>query len=183
MTPLPAAYPAALEEYRRLPDGTPVLLRPIRPGDGRLLPLGFRRLSAQDRHYRFLGALRDMDETTARRLASVDYDRQIAFIALLGRPDEPSRRPRTGLGIARLVLTSDRTAEIALVILDRWKRRGLGVILGEKVIAWARSRGVERVDAIMLQENAGMRHLAQHLGFRLWPLEEDNSMLRAELWL
>lgn len=183
MAALPAGYPAALEQRRTLADGTAVLVRPIRPGDWRLLQQGFRRLSPQDRHYRFLGALRDMDEATARRLATVDYERQIAFIALLARRESDPRPPRSGLGIARLVLTSERTAEIALVILDRWKRRGLGVLLGETAIDWARQRGLERVDAIMLQENAGMRRLAQHLGFRLWPMEEDSSMLRAELWL
>lgn len=181
---LPPGYPAALEERRRLPDGTELLLRPIRPGDWRLLQDGFRRLSPRDRHYRFLGSIADMDEALARRLATVDYERQIAFLALRAERSEAADPPAdAGLGIVRLVRNGEEAAEIALVILDRWKRRGLGQLLGEKAFAWARSQGIARVEAIMLQENVGMRQLAQSLGFRLYPMAEDSSMLRAELLL
>lgn len=168
-------YPTALERHARLPDGTPVFLRPIRPGDWRLLQWGFRRLSEEDIHYRFLGGLARLGDEMARRLARVDYVREIAFLAL---SDAGGRRE--GLGIVRLAQSEPDTVEIALVLLPAWKRRGLGLLLAQAGLDWAAAQGYRRAIALMLQDNVGMRRLADRLGFRLVPMPEEPGLLRAE---
>ena len=176
MAPTPAArYPSDLERHARLADGTPVFLRPIRPGDWRLLQWGFRRLSAEDIHFRFLGGLARLTDERAQRLASVDYVNEIAFLAL--GEERPRRR---GLGIVRVARSDAETAEIALVLLPGWKRRGLGRLLAETGLAWARAQGCRRVIALLLQDNLGMRRLAASLGFRLVAMPDEPTLLRAE---
>ncbi len=175
----PAPYPADLEEHALLADGTPVFIRPIRPADWRLLQWGFRRLTDEDVHFRFLGGLARLTDEVARRLATVDYDSEIAFLAL---SDDGNPR-RRGLGIARLSRSTASTAEIALVLLPGWKRRGLGRLLALKALAWARAQGIERVMALMLHDNLGMRRLASDLGFTLSHMPEEPALLRADLLL
>ncbi len=175
----PAGYPAELEEHARLADGTPVFIRPIRPADWRLLQWGFRRLTAEDIHFRFLGGLARLTDETAKRLASVDYRHEIAFLAL--SDDGPGRR--RGIGIVRLMRSEPETAEIALVLLPGWKRRGLGRLLAEKALGWARAHGIRRVMALMLQDNLGMRRLAAELGFHLSRMPDEPALLRADLEL
>lgn len=175
----PAGYPGELEEHARLADGTPVFIRPIRPTDWRLLQWGFRRLTAEDIHFRFLGGLSRLTDEMAKRLASVDYAREIAFLAL----SDEGPTHRRGLGIVRLMRGEAEGAEIALVLLPGWKRRGLGRLLATKALAWARAHGIRRVMALMLQDNLGMRRLASELGFRLSRMPDEPSLLRADLEL
>ena len=69
-----APYPSELERHARLADGTPIFLRPIRPGDWRLLQWGFRRVIA----------LLQQDNLGMRRLAG-----SLGF-TLAPMPDEPA---------------------------------------------------------------------------------------------
>jgi GNAT superfamily N-acetyltransferase len=170
-----APYPSELERHARLPDGTPVFLRPIRPGDWQLLQWGFRRLSQEDIHFRFHGGMARLTDAVARRLATVDYRDEIAFLAL--SQERPRRR---GLGIVRLARSDAETAEIALILLPAWKRRGLGRLLSETALDWARAQGFRRVIALLQQDNLGMRRLASSLGFTLAPMPEEPGLLRAE---
>lgn len=173
-----AGYPAAYQETTLLPDGTPLFIRPIRRGDWRLLQWGFRQLPPEDVHYRFLGGLARLTEERARRLAAVDYDAEIAFLAFSALPGEKKR----GAGVVRLARPArGEEAEIAFVLLPGWKRRGVGERLAAVALRWARANGIRRVTALMLQDNSAMRHLATHLGFTLSLMPEEPSLLRAEL--
>ena len=173
-----APYPSELERHARLADGTAVFLRPIRPGDWRLLQWGFRRLSEEDVHFRFHGGMARLTDAVARRLATVNYRDEIAFLAL-----SEERPRRQGLGIVRLARAEAGTAEIALVLLPGWKRRGLGRLLAETALDWARARGFRQVIALLQQDNLGMRRLASSLGFTLAPMPDEPALLRAELEL
>ncbi len=77
-----SAYPAELEEHVRLADGLEVFLRPIRPEDGELLRDLVANMSPEDRRLRFFIPLRQLSPEPVWRLSHVDYQHDIALLAL-----------------------------------------------------------------------------------------------------
>lgn len=168
-----ADYPAWLETTERLKDGSTVLIRPIKPEDWTLLQAGLDALTPQDRHFRFMGGLDTVSEAAARKLASVDYEREIALVAF-GAGGEPA-------GMLRLAPAGPGSVELALVLLPAWQKRGLGRLLSERGLAWARRQKIGRIEIILLAENRGMRRLAERLGFTLKPMPDEFGVLQGVL--
>lgn len=167
-----ADYPAWLETTERLADGTPVLVRPIKPEDWPLLQPGLMQLTPEDRHFRFMGGFDTIPDELARRLATVDYETGIALVAIDGNGGPA--------GLLRLAPSGQGRVELAVVILPSWQKRGLGRLLAERGLAWARRVGVKTVELILLADNRGMRRLAEKLGFTLRPIPEEFGVLQGE---
>jgi len=151
-------YPAIETKLVRCGMGS-LLLRPIRPSDAALYPRFLERVSADDMRLRFLVATDTLSEATLVRLTQLDYDRDIAFVAL----EQPSGELA---GIVRYASTPDRdTAEFGILVRSDLKGRGLGKTLMETLIDYGRRQGVGQLTGSVLRENAAMLSLADALGF------------------
>jgi acetyltransferase len=103
---------------RFAPDGE-VIVRPIHPDDDAIESAFIRGLSRDSRYNRLLSG-RKLTPQEIRRLTRIDYEREMAFIALA-----PDGGQASLLGVARYVRDSDGDgAEFALVVADAWQRRG-----------------------------------------------------------
>lgn len=154
-------YPKQLEEPATLRDGTPVLIRPIRPEDEPRLHAMIAAMSAEDMRLRFFAPTRRLSHQTAARMTQIDYDREMAFILVT-----PDHLGGDILGVAHLIADPDlRRAEFAPMIRSAQCRRGLGTLLMTKVIAYAKTRHIDEVYAEVLRENTGMLRLAQRMAF------------------
>lgn len=144
----------------RLPDGAPVLIRPIRPDDKRLLTDGLRRLSDESVHRRFLTPKRSFSRTELRYLTEVDGRDHVALVAEY--PAEPVRRL---IAVARFVRLHDDpdAAEVAIVVADDWQRRGLGSLLAARLAEEARRAGIRRFTATMAAGNGPAHRLMEKL--------------------
>jgi RimJ/RimL family protein N-acetyltransferase len=144
----------------KLRDGTPVLVRPIRPDDRDQLAAGFRRLSPESRYRRFLTVAESLSDEELRYLTEIDYRNHFAWVAV--RED----RPEEGLGVARWVRLREEptVAEPAITVVDDYQGRGLGTLLLGLLAAAARAGGIERFRAYVLEENEPMRLLLEQLG-------------------
>jgi GNAT superfamily N-acetyltransferase len=148
----------------RLPDGAPVVIRPIRPEDKGMLSDGLRRLSPQSAQRRFLTPKRSFSRTELRYLTEVDGREHVALVAEY--PCHPTRRL---IAVARFVKLADRpdAAEVAVTVSDEWQGRGLGSLLGKHLSHLARNRGITRFTATMASENTPahrlMAKLTEHL--------------------
>jgi acetyltransferase len=158
------AYPAWLETNERLRDGTDIHLRPLRPEDEPLLQDLAAHMSPEDLRLRFFAAVRGLSHAVAERLAHVDYDRAMAFVALKGE---------VALGVARFHAEPDpqlklgRRAEYAIAVRSDWKGRGLGYLLMTRLIAVAQEWGVGELVGQVLSENNRMLAMCQELGFSI----------------
>jgi acetyltransferase len=150
-------YPAEWRRQVERPEGT-YAIRPIRPGDALLYPEFLAHTAAEDLRLRFLAPRRHFPEEMGLRLSQLDYDREIAFVALT---------PEGALaGVSRLVCDPDhRTGEYALIVRSDLQGRGLGSALMRILIDYARADGLEALDGIVLGENLGMLALVARLGF------------------
>ena len=75
-------YPNDLVKRMQLPDGTDIVIRPIRPEDAEMEQEFVRNLSKESRYMRFMQALRELTPDMLVRLTQIDYDREVAFLAL-----------------------------------------------------------------------------------------------------
>jgi len=125
------AHPLRLEQYRTtLRDGTPVLVRPIRPDDKELIRQGFDRLSPASRYRRFLSPVDELSDAELRYLTEIDYVDHFAWAAL--RAD----RPNEGIGVARYIRLKEEpeVAEAAVTVLDEYQGKGLGTFMYKTAI-------------------------------------------------
>jgi acetyltransferase len=161
--------------------GAPLTLRPIRPEDEAQHGEFLQRLDPEDIRMRIFSTRRDLPRSELARLTQIDYAREMAFIA--------ERATREGgretLGTVRAIADPDNVeSEFALIVRSDLKGCGLGRVLLEKIIRYARDHGTERMTAIVLRENAGMLALARHCGFTIdksKPVEDDIVQLALPL--
>lgn len=153
--------PAALHWDETLADGTHVFIRPISKGDAALERAFIKRLSPETRRMRFLGQLREPSDDLVRALTDIDYQRDMAFVALIDYKGKPRE-----IGVSRYSTSPDgATCECAVTVSDEWQQKGLGTLLMRHLIDVARSRGIRSMMSLDSAGNLPMRDLAEFLGF------------------
>jgi acetyltransferase len=151
-------YPAGWEKDIEL-QGVHYLLRPIEPADVSLYPDFLAKVSPDDVRFRFLAPRRHFSDEMLLRLTQLDYEREIAFIALDARTGELA-------GIARLSSDPDKhTAEFGLLVRTDLQGRGLGWALLERLIEYGRADGLARIEGLVLSENRKMLQMCEEFGF------------------
>ena len=154
-------YPAQLAETLTW-QGRTIVLRPIRPEDEDRHRTFLEGLDPEDLRMRVFGSRRELPRSELARLTQIDYAREMAFVAV----DEMAEGGPVTLGVVRASTDPDnQEAEFGLIVRSDLKGKGLGRILLGKTIRYARGRGTQRLVALMLRENRGMRELARSLGF------------------
>jgi len=175
-------YPAHLVSHWQLPDGTDISIRPIRPEDAEIEQAFVRRLSPQSKYFRFMQSLQELTPTMLVRFTQIDYDREMALIAVLGNRSEadrtaPEAGDETEIGVARYTINPDgQSCEFALVVADEWRRRGIGSRLMSSLIEIARARGLKTMEGEVLSGNAEMLGLVSRLGFSVQTSADDPSV-------
>jgi acetyltransferase len=170
-------YPAELVEHWTARDGERLTIRPIRPEDAEQHGALFHRLSPQDIRYRFFTAMREMSPEQTARLTQVDYDREMAFVAVRESSGET-------VGVARLVCEpSGNEGEFAVIVQDNMKGRGLATHLMRRLIDWARQRGLHAVVGLVLADNAPMQAFVRRLGFSIRRMLDEPDVVEARLVL
>lgn len=173
-------YPLELESRIVLRDGTQLAMRPVRPEDAELERRFISALSEQTRYFRFFYRLHELSPAMIARFTQVDYDRELALVALAPDPDGPNGQAM--VGIARSIANLDReSAEFAVVTADAWQGRGVASALMKALIACAKKRGLQRLTGTILRANHNMIRFTQGLGFTVRDDPEDPEQVTAEL--
>jgi acetyltransferase len=168
-------YPAELARTLEIA-GDALELRAIRPNDALRLVDLVARSDSEDVRLRFRTGLKRLPEVWAARLSQIDYDREMALVAV----DSAGAI----VGVARLAGDPQgETAEFALMVRSDRQRQGLGHALMEALIGYARGRRYQRLWGSIARENKRMACLAGDLGFALETDEADVSLMRATLAL
>jgi acyl-CoA synthetase (NDP forming)/GNAT superfamily N-acetyltransferase len=173
-------YPKELERTETLRDGRSFLLRPVRPEDEpEMIRMG-ERMSREDVRMRFFAPLPRLSHDMAARLSQLDYDRQMAFIALGTEPDGT----RQAWGIVRIAADPDNeSAEFAVTVRSDMKGHGLGALLMDRIIDYARGRGLKTLIGLVLAENEPMLALSRRLGFTPARTPDDPTVMKVTLRL
>jgi RimJ/RimL family protein N-acetyltransferase len=144
-----APVAAPIGETTELRDGRTVLVRPIAPGDKRLLAEAFERLSAESRRRRFLTPATDLSSEDLAYLTEVDHTRHEALVAI-----DPADGSIVGSARYVQVPREREAAEVAVAVVDDWQRRGVATALLSALSKRAHENDIERFRAYVSSENA-----------------------------
>jgi acetyltransferase len=173
-------YPAELAHPWTLRDGRVLLVRPIRPEDAEAHAEAFRQLNPEDVRWRFFSQLRALPPEQIVRMTQIDYDREMAFVAV---EQDAAGRDRT-VGTARLIREpGSDSGEFAIVTLPGWKGQGLGRHLMERLLDWGRTQGLRAVSGQVLADNRPMISFVKALGFTLRRSPDDDEVMDAKIAL
>ena len=150
-------YPSEWESRESIPGVGEFRLRPVRPEDAPDFIAFAHRISPEDMRMRFLAPMRELPPQLLARLTQIDYDREMAFV--LQDADNAIA------GVARLAADPDgRRAEFAVIARSDIRGHGIGRLLMDRLIAYARSRGIAELFGDILAENTAMLALCRDLG-------------------
>ena len=166
---MPAAlvsYPHHLERIVAASDGAAILIRPIRPEDAPALQRFIEHLDPATIRARFYETMRRLPPALLASLTQIDYDREIAFVAIEGKDaGEDDPRQVTICGVGRLIVPpAGHKAEYALIASPAAIGRGIAHALLDRLIAYARSRGLTEICGGELADSTGMIDVARGLG-------------------
>jgi RimJ/RimL family protein N-acetyltransferase/acyl CoA:acetate/3-ketoacid CoA transferase beta subunit len=153
-------YPRELEEELKLPDGTEILVRPIRPDDEPRIKGMFYSFSEQTKYLRYHGTLKTMPHNRLQVFCNIDYDTEMALVVERGVTGHADI-----IGVARYMTNAaKRSAEMAFVVADAYQRKGLGTLLFRRLIEVGKQAGIRQFTADVLPENSGMLKIFHRSG-------------------
>ena len=173
-------YPAQYVSETMLKDGTPVVIRPIRPEDEPLLVQFHQTLSERSVYFRYFHMMTLHQRTSHERLTRmcfIDYAREMAIV--VERIDPATGGPEI-MAVGRLSRTpgtAEPEAEFAMLVNDRYQRQGLGSELLRRLIQIGKDEGLRRITAEILPENRGMQVVAAQHGFTLKPNYAEGAVM------
>ena len=159
-----------MDGEHRLRDGRMVRIRPVRPEDEAAEGAFFAALSPATRRLRFQRFTGALTPQLMHFYTHIDYDRHMAFVC------EHDARI---VGEARYVANrGSRSCELGIVVADDWHHTGIAQLLIEALIGAARAHGFERLEGLVLAENADMLDFVAELGFEVSAMAEEPGLVR-----
>ncbi|HEX5221046.1 MAG TPA: bifunctional acetate--CoA ligase family protein/GNAT family N-acetyltransferase [Verrucomicrobiae bacterium] len=161
-------YPTHYVSEWKMKNGTPVLIRPIRPEDEPLLVAFHKTLSEESVYHRYFSQLKLDQRIAHERLTRIcfnDYDREIALV--VEHQNSKTGEPEI-LGVGRL--SKERglnTAEFAMLVSDAWQKQGLGTELLKRLVQVARDEKLDALTADILADNFAMQIVSKKAGFKV----------------
>ena len=170
-------YPQEWERRTTLRDGTAVFVRPVRPEDEPLYGPFFAAVTPRDLRLRFFAPVREFGHAFIARMTQIDYARAMAFLAI----EESSGRL---MGVVRLHADANyETGEYAVLVRSDLKGRGLGYLLMQLIVEYARAEDIKSIEAQVLTENITMLDMCREFGFEITsdPRDPDTCLVKLDV--
>ena len=170
-------YPESLMQTVSLKDGSPVILRPIKPEDEPMWLELLASCSKESIYHRFRYDFYYDSHEVATQFCFIDYDREIAIVAEV---EEEGKKKLIGVG--RLIADPDvEVMEYAVLITDAWQKKELGYILTEYCMEIAKIRDIKTLVAETTRDNKPMISVFRKLNFKIRFNEDSTVSVRKDL--
>lgn len=180
--------------------GVPILIRPLRADDAPSERAFIEGLSAVSLYQRLLGVVKEVSDDQVAELVRQAWPQRLglaAFGAGAAADRAEGEAPAAAaagaatlsvegelLGVARFDASGQPgSAEFAIVVTDRWQRRGIGYALFQRLVRAARAAGYRELVGTTYAVNRDMIELARSYGFAVGPEEGERSLRRLTLAL
>lgn len=165
-----AEYPAHLAREHRLADGRTVTIRPIRRDDDVRERDFLDHLSPDTWYLRFHKFVAASSDKLVHFFTDIDYDQHMAFVCVAARDDGKEEV----VGEARyVVIPHTKRCDLGIMIADNWHKSGIAGLLMAALTEFARARGLEHIEGLVLASNVTMLRFARALGFKVQPMSDD----------
>jgi acetyltransferase len=143
-------YPTQYVANWKLKDGTPVVIRPIRPEDEPLLVQFHKTLSEESVYHRYFTQLKFDQRVAHERLTRICFNDYAREIALVVERKKVKNDAREIIAVGRLSKARGlNEAEFALLVSDDWQHLGVGTELLKRLVRIGRDEKLERITAVI----------------------------------
>jgi acetyltransferase len=171
------AYPSQWERHIEVKAGWRIFVRPIRPEDEPLIHDFLHHVTPQDLRLRFFAPMKEFTHEFIARLTQLDYARAMAFVAF----DEVTNEM---VGVVRIHSDSVyESGEYAILLRSDLKGKGLGWVLMQLIIEYAKSEGLKVISGDVLRENTVMLEMCRNLGFEVSSNPAEHGICEVRLKL
>jgi len=146
--------------WEKLGDGSPVLIRAIRPDDREALQDLVRRLSPESAYLRFFQAKRELSPEELRYYTDVDFQSHMALVAVVREEDVDLL-----IGTGRFFtgdVTVPGTAELSFLVDEAHQGLGTATHLLRHLARIARAGGIAEFRAGVITDNLKMLDVFSH---------------------
>ena len=174
----PTPLAESLTRRHVLADGEEVEIRPLLYGDRFELAAAFTKLSAESRRSRFFDAHDELEPDELEYLTNIDYRHHFACVARL-----PGRPVPNGVGVGRYVLdpTDPAVAEVAVVVVEAHRRRGIATLLTRTLGERAFTMGIRTFVCYVQWDNDVTIDMLRAAGARVRPAEPGIARVELEV--
>lgn len=155
--------PAHFSQQIVLRNGTPALIRAIRPDDTARIDAAFHKLNPQSVYTRFFSHKRELTPQELQRIGATDFVHSVVLSVSIG-----SGADEIFIGGASYhVLAAEggaRAAEVAFTIEEDYQGQGLASRLFAALADIARGQGIARFEADVLAGNSPMLAVFERTG-------------------
>ena len=159
-------------------DDQTIVIRPISLDDIQREKDFVAKLSPESRRFRFFEGIQELSENAARQLCDIDFEDKMAFIAVL---EDSTDGQAQEIGVSRYATDTTGACECALAVADEWQNKGLGRVLMDTLIEYARTQNKQTLYSLEMRANSHMKELADDLGMKSIVDVEDRGFVRYEL--
>jgi acetyltransferase len=168
-------YPHELTQRYLTASGATVTIRPIRPEDAKMEKDFVARLSEKTKYFRYHQALQELTPEMLVRFTQIDYDKEMAFVAITDDPNLPDE-----LGVGRYSVNPDgHSVEFAIVVADDCQRLGIGSKIMRTLMETAKNKGMLFFEAEVLKDNTPTLEMVKKLGFSIETISGKDDVVRA----
>jgi RimJ/RimL family protein N-acetyltransferase len=158
-----------------LRNGIEVTIRAIRRDDQGKLLEAFRNLDRSSIYTRFFGYKKELTEPELQQATHVDFESVVALVATTGS-GESETLIGGGRYCANVGLGPPRTAEVAFTVEEDYQGLGIASLILKHLAGIARSKGVQRFEAVVLPGNAAMLAVFRRSGLSMHQHAEGGAV-------
>ena len=149
--------------------GLPVTIRALRPDDRERMATAVRGLDAESIYLRLFSRGRELTDAAIDRIMRFDRDREIVLVATT----ESDTRI---IGSGRYVLTHPGAAEVAFMVEEDFRGRGIAGTLLRHLARVATAQGIETFEADVLAQNRSMQSVFARTGWGVQSRREGDTV-------
>jgi acetyltransferase len=158
-------------------DGTPLMIRPIRPEDEPAVRVFYESLSERSLYLRYAHAASATERVSHDQLARLCFIDYALEMALVVETRMPSGDPGI-VALGTLMREHERAeAEFALLVADAYAGFGIGGELLRRLVEIGRIEGIPRIVGYILEENEAMLAACRRLCFSIKPQVHDPMVI------
>jgi GNAT superfamily N-acetyltransferase len=113
---------------------------------------------------RFFGYKADVSDAELGRITRADFERAVALLVTIGAGEDEVVIGGASYFVSGSVAAAGRSAELAFTVEEDFQSCGIGSLLMRHIIAIARVKGLDRLEADVLSRNRPMLNVFRRCG-------------------
>jgi GNAT superfamily N-acetyltransferase len=165
-----------------LRDGTAVTVRATDANDGPKIRRAFLNLERETVYTRFFGYKADVSDAELARITGADFEQAVALLVTVGTGEDEVVIGGASYFVSGSSAATGRSAELAFTVEEDFQSRGIGSLLMSHIIAIARTKSLDRLEADVLSRNRPMLNVFRRCGLPM-SVRHDGDVIHVVLSL